>query len=329
MLRNPVVLIVLFLATVIVTAGALAPVLWYAGKAVAGWVEGRGLGGTPGLGWLAGKLGDSDFGRYFNRAFLFAALGWLWPFLRWMGVTRSALGLEPNRHRWQDYAGGFLVAAGLLLAMGAFFLWRGAYQWRVDPKLLSKLPRILMAAAVVPLIEEFLFRGVFLGMAMRAVRRIVAVVLVSAFFAVLHLVKPPDPLPDSLAAGEVGWSSGYAMMGIIFRSYGDPGRFVSEFSTLLVVGLILAWTRGFTRSLALPMGLHAGWIFGVGMFALVSRTSRGLRSGQWMVGEGGVRIPLIGENLKLGLAPLVVLVLTAGVIALLWRKRRLSDRRTR
>jgi membrane protease YdiL (CAAX protease family) len=326
--RNPVLLILLFLAAVMVTAGALAPLLWHGGKAVASWVEYRGLGGVPGLGWLAGKLADSDFGRYFNRAFLFAALGWLWPFLRWMGVTRAALGLAPNARRWRDYAGGFLVAAGLLLAMGGVFLWNGAYQWRVDPKLAGKLPRILMAAVVVPLLEEFLFRGVFLGMAMRAVRRVVAIVLVSGLFAVLHLVKPPDPLPEALAGGVVGWTSGFEMMGIIFRSYGDPGRFVSEFATLLVVGLILAWTRGFTRSLALPMGLHAGWIFGVGMFALLSRTSKGLRSGQWMVGEGSVRIPLIGENLKLGLAPLLVLLLTAGVIALLWRKRRAEDRGT-
>lgn len=320
--RHPVAMLLLFVAVVIVSAGALAPVLWAAGKAFAGMVETRGWREVPVVGWFGGKLAESDFGRYFGRAFLVSALGWLWPFLRWMGVGREGLGLEPNPRRWVDYVGGFVVASGMLLAMGGYFVWRGAYDWRIDPKLSGKIGRVLMSAAVVPVLEEFLFRGVFLGMAMRAARRGVAMVVVSGLFAVLHLIKPPDPLPASLANEPIRWWSGFEMTGIIFRSYGDLGLFVSEFATLLMVGLILAWARGFTKSLALPMGLHAGWVFGVGMFALVSRTSKGLRRGHWEIGEGALRVPLIGENLKLGLAPLVVLGLTAVVVGVLWRARR-------
>ena len=324
-LRHPVVQLLLFLAVVIVTAGLLAPLLWHGGRGLAGMIVSFKQQETPLLGWLGRKMAEADFGRYFNRAFLVAALGWLWPFLKWMRVSRAAIGLERNEQRAADFAGGFMAAAGLLLAMGFFFMWRGAYQWRVDPGFTGKLPRVLMSAAVVPVLEEFLFRGVFLGMALRAARPWAAILAVSGIFAVLHLVKPPDPLPASLASQPINWTSGFEMMSVIFRSYGDPGRFVSEFATLLAVGLILAWTRTFTRSLALPMGLHAGWIFGVGFFALLSRTSKGLRRGEWVMDFGGIKVPLIGENLKLGLAPLLVLSLTAVVIALAWRKRRKGE----
>jgi hypothetical protein len=61
------------------------------------------------------------------------------------------------------------------------------------------------------------------------------------------------------------------------------------------------------------------------MFALVSRTSKGLRRGHWEIGEGALRVPLIGENLKLGLAPLVVLGLTAVVVGVMWRARRRAE----
>src|SRR5688500_18311717 len=45
---------------------------------------------------------------------------------------------------------------------------------------------------VVALLEELLFRGTFLGVALRSSRPWTAILLFSALFAMLHLVKAPD-----------------------------------------------------------------------------------------------------------------------------------------
>ena len=50
--RHPVVMLLLFVAVVIVSAGALAPVLWSAGKAFAAMVESRGWREVPVVGWF-------------------------------------------------------------------------------------------------------------------------------------------------------------------------------------------------------------------------------------------------------------------------------------
>jgi hypothetical protein len=66
-----------------------------------------------------------------------------------------------------------------------------------------------------------------------------------------------------------------------------------------------------TRSLWLPIGLHAGWVFGIGFFAGVARASKTVRDDRLL--------PWIGETLKIGLVPLAVLVLTGCLLAWLVR----------
>jgi membrane protease YdiL (CAAX protease family) len=66
---------------------------------------------------------------------------------------------------------------------------------------------------------------------------------------------------------------------------------------LFVIGWILADARLLTRSLWLPIGLHAGWIFTAGAFNKIA-----LR--QQMI------LPWLGKNLLVGIVPLAVAGLT-------------------
>ncbi len=317
---NALLQMLCYLLAVFTLGALLAPLLYHGGKSLAAHLIHSGSAPSSPLGWLAGKLSDADFGRYFNRSFLICALGLLYPFLRWMRVTKHSLQLQPNPHALRHILTGFTLAAGLLLLMGAIFFLLGAYGWNKKLQLPTALLRAITTSTVVSLLEEYLFRGIFLGLALRASSRWPAIIGVSLFFAILHLVKPPEPLPPQLLSTPT-WTSGFTMLSCIIRDYGDPARFLSEVSTLLLVGLILAWARVRTHSLWLPIGLHAGWVFGVILFSAITRTSRALKNGHFNHDLGTTHIPLIGENLKLGLAPLLTLALTWALLALYLKKR--------
>ena len=57
------------------------------------------------------------------------------------------------------------------------------------------------------------------------------------------------------------------------------------------IGWILADARVLTRSLWLPIGLHAGWIFGSGAFSRVAR-------------QQTLALPWLGKNMLVGIVPL-------------------------
>jgi hypothetical protein len=67
------------------------------------------------------------------------------------------------------------------------------------------------------------------------------------------------------------------------------------FTTLFVIAWILADARLKTRSLWLPIGLHAGWIFANGAFSRAAHREH-------------LVLPWIGKSLMVGIAPLIVAV---------------------
>ena len=69
------------------------------------------------------------------------------------------------------------------------------------------------------------------------------------------------------------------------------------FTTLFLIGWILADARVRTRSLWLPIGLHAGWIFAAGVFNRVAH-------------RGILELPWLGKNLLVGIVPLGIAGLT-------------------
>lgn len=348
--------ILLFLAAVLALGALLAPPLYWAGKWIAGMAVSFKQNGTPVIGWIAHKLAAHQFDSYYNRAFLIAALGLLWPFLKWMRLPGDALGLEKNPQRTRHAVFGFLLAAGTLTLLTGILLVMRAYVLEEKIKWSSLIARALLSGVVVALLEEWLFRKVFLGIALRSSRRWVAIVLVSALFSILHLIKAPDIIAsephqrtaaleklrgpewafftDSLrtkpsatdwmidpqykefAHSRIGWTSGLQMTAAIFRRTFEPQRFCAEFLTLFAIGIILARARCATRSLALPIGLHAGWVVANVLCSGTTQSSAALNAGEFQIAG----LPLIGDQLKIGLLPLATLFVTA--LLLEWWLRR-------
>jgi membrane protease YdiL (CAAX protease family) len=114
----------------------------------------------------------------------------------------------------------------------------------------------------------------------------------SAVFSVIHFLKAPER--TSII---VTWTSGLNSVVHSFVRFGDLTLVAAMFTTLFLIGWILADARLFTRSLWLPIGLHAGWIFASGAFNRVAHREV-------------LALPWLGNNLLVGIVPLGVAGLT-------------------
>ena len=177
-----------------------------------------------------------------------------------------------------------LVCSFLLIATGKF-VFKMVMPW-------SSLVGVLGATIAVPLIEELFFRGLLLGILLRALRPTPAALFTSAFFAVLHFLKAP-----AATNAVVTWYSGFRSIANSFAQFADPMMVLALFATLFLIGWILADARLRTRSLFLPIGLHSGWILVAGLFGKLTR-------------RGAILLPWLGTNLLTGLLPLALGLIT-------------------
>lgn len=329
-LQSDVLKILAYVVAALLLGSLLAPWLYTLGKALAEVTQGKQTNGF--LEWLASACRKAEFPRFFNRALLLSALLLLFPLVRWLGMERgrqahrdtpwslrrpeTAMGtnegqpLKRNLRGPQQLLLGWVLAAGGLLLMGLILVQAGVFVWR-DASLLPgiapingwKVVRSAMGPAVfVSVIEEILFRGVLLGLFMRAMRSWPAIISVSLLFAFVHFLQPPAgvvvPDPESATAG-------FWLIWQIMGRFTQPLALFSGFATLTAVGLVLGCARWRTASLWLPIGLHAGWIFGVAVFKAIT----------W-VAPGGTPAAglLIGSTLREGLVPLVVILATGVVV---------------
>lgn len=237
-------------------------------------------------------LARYDFETFFHRALLIAAVVLLWPFLRLSKVrSRADLGLAANPRWGRDAFAGALLATIPLLCCGALLIALDIYSFRHNFAW-ARFGKMLVAAVTVPFIEETFFRGIVLGVLLKAGRRYVAILATSVIFSVVHFLKAPERTSTI-----VTWTSGWNSIAHSFEQFGDATMLIAAFTTLFLIGWILADARVLTRSLWLPIGLHAGWIFGNGVFNRLARQEM-------------LVLPWLGKNLLVGIVPLGVVCFT-------------------
>jgi uncharacterized protein len=263
--------------------------------------------------WLAESCGRAKLSRFFDRSLLLSSLSLLpWLVRRIQSVRKSDLVpvvvLAPSlgwKSASSQVTSGFLMAAvGLALLCGALVM-AGAYEAR---PLVGGAPRfvqkVILPSLVAASVEEWLFRGLLLGIWLRYTRPWSAILGTSVVFSLLHFLDPPAAF---LAGAETHPLAGFRLFGGILAHFTDPLFFVTDFATLLLVGGILGWARWRTGSLWFGMGMHAGWIMVLKScsFFYIAAPEHFLRP--WWV----------GSSLKSGILPLLVLSLTA-VISAWW-----------
>jgi len=262
--------------------------------------------------WLAHhgvltSLAEVPFRRFFHRSLLITAIALLWPTARWLRVPDArALGLKPNPHRLRDAGAGFAASFCMMSALASVMLALHVVKLRHHVHL-GDFTSIALSAVVVAFLEEWLFRGAILGLLARAMPPFPALFATSALFSILHFLKP-DHQATSQA---VGWLSGFALIPAAFADFREPWLVLGGFTTLFCVGWILGWSRLKTQSLWMPIGLHAGWVFGLKTFAKV--TERLLKA--------KATLPWFGETLYVGLGSVVAVLLTGVLVAVILRSR--------
>lgn len=332
-----------YVAATLVLGAILAPWLYQVGKGLAEVFrekEGNGL-----IQHVAAAADRADFPKFFDRALMLSALILLFPLTAWLRlgrapgsfrdtpwslrlpdnvvVTDRGQPLCRNPQGWWQFGTGALLAAGLLLLSGWLLLQAGCFMWKdaaastrgvpnkfvTEIDLLKSVTKVLPGALVVAMIEEILFRGVLLGIFLRAMRPAPAIALLSFLFAFVHFLQPP---PMARVADPEAAGAGFVLLGQIFSRFADPMSIISRFLILAAVGVVLAYARYRTASLWLPVGLHLGWVFGMGMF----------KAATWpVIGLPEVMRWLVGMSLLEGLLPLSVVVLTGMLVHLMTRPR--------
>lgn len=316
-MMHPAAKISLSVAVIILTGAILAPAMFFLGKGYAAWGAGNWVGSVPPLEFIRDAAERSGFNRYFNRAILLAAIIWLVPLWKWLARDRrdgacevAMIGFLPLDRRAAGHGLlGFALAAGLLAVLGWFLVNGGLFR-PADPPKWSAWSGALLAGVSVALLEEWFFRGLLFAILRRAWSTSKALIFLTLFFALVHFLKPPEGSEPDV----VTWWSGFGLLGAVFGGFGNVDFLLAEFAMLTAVGLVLGLAALRTGSLWLPVGLHAGWVFGLKWFGSVTATTKDLRAGEWL--------PWMGTNLKIGLFPLITVLVTGALALWITRARR-------
>jgi membrane protease YdiL (CAAX protease family) len=283
--------ILLYFVAVIVLGALLAPPLYWGAQALIA----RGM-----LRFLA----ETDFQKFFNRGVLIAAFALLWPMIRWLHVGGLRdLGLDRDAGSLHRIAAGFIISALCVAAMAGSYVAAEVYRWKKSLPW-GSIPPILLSSFVVAVLEEGLFRGGILGLLRRTMNSRAAIIATAAVFSAVHFLKPDE----TVEVPHVSWLSGFGLIPHVFHQFAEPLLLLGGFTTIFVLGLMLADVTVRTRSLWMAIGLHAGVVFVKMSFSKFTKR-------EW------AKLPWIGEELQIGLISVAVLLITWW-LARLWLRRR-------
>jgi membrane protease YdiL (CAAX protease family) len=271
---RPIRALLVYLLLVFVLGALFAPYLFWAIQFVAGHF--------PGLQHTA----DRPFHRFVNRSLLALALIGLWPFLRGLGIRSwRAVGFARTPSASSDlfvgFSWGFISLA--LVALISFSFGARRINPNLNlPLLVSGLFNALLSACVVAVLEEILFRGAILGSIRRAHSWSIALLLSSAVYAIVHFFHRPQ------SPTEIHWFSGFVILGRMLQGFVEPQMLFPGFLTLTVAGAILGLAFLQTGLLYRSIGLHAGWVFWLKFYGLLSLEQPLTAEYRWFWGSGQI-----------------------------------------
>lgn len=242
-LPRPCVLIVFFL-TIFLGAMALGPLLYF----------------------VLGFVHPVPFHRAMDRALLISAVAAL-------GLFWSRISLAQIWPLKQDILLrvllGYLMAVVTLQAMIGFNLALCGFTLVQLPwtKLLERIVLGIVAALLIPPLEETVFRGFIQMELMQSLGKKGGWLLAAFIFMLAHFLKVPVELDQQPVHA---WS-GVTALGDAFLPLMQGAFFCGRGLNLFLVGLILGGIFLRSGSLWLNAGLHSGWIFSLLLFTGLTR----------------------------------------------------------
>jgi hypothetical protein len=249
---RPIRFLLIFLLVVFAGGALLAPWLYWAVQAFGPRTA----------------LAHNPFHRFVNRSLLALALAGIWPLVRSLGMKSwRDLGLVHPRGQWHRLAEGLMLGFGSLACVAIIVL--AAQVRRLDPNLAAgtlavKLAGAATTAIVVSVLEELLFRGAIFGALRRVCDWRVALLISSMIYAMVHFMESAE------ITGPVRWTSGLELLPLMLRGFGDWGMVIPGFFNLTLAGILLGMAYQRSGNLYFSIGLHAGWIFWLKSYGLLT-----------------------------------------------------------
>lgn len=177
--------------------------------------------------------------------------------LRLRGREDWGYGL-PRAQFLRQAGAGFAIGLATMLPMSFAMVALGIYAPEGGPGFAALLRFAAAGAAVgviVALVEETMFRGLVFGAVLRESGFAAALAGSALFYSAIHFFARAR-----LGHADIGWDSGFELLGVALARFADPASIADAFVTLTLVGLLLALVRHRTGGIAAGIGLHAGWV---------------------------------------------------------------------
>ena len=311
--------VILFCTLTIIASAIASPWIYNVGMLLAEVGKSRAL--NPLLDWLANRCADAAFASFYNYTLLGCAIILVGPFIMWCKLSNQS-SLQPSkpwRIRLPTSANtrqngqalcrnpkaklhlviGFLIT-GSLVSISIYLLEMIAWFSFIQPAdYWGAIRSGLLSAIVITVVSEWLFRGILMGIFIRAMRPAMAMVFISLFYAIIYSLLPTG---NEIIANPDKADAGFRMIITIAENLLTPEKFTFSFMLLFSLGLVLAYARYRTASLWLPIGLHFGFIFPYQ--ALQQLTESGTQ-------HSPLSRLLIGADGRSGLLPFCLLLLSA------------------
>ncbi len=311
----------LYAALAVLGGACVAPLFFNAGKALAEVAAAKVTNGP--LEWLADRCRVADFPDFFETEVVVVAMILFVPFMdflcgsrglrggkfSWVGGVNGVCGgitgqeLVKNPRGPVQAVAGFAGVSGLFLLLAGILVLAGIFEMKsLGPPGVRVVARVLTTAWLLAAVQELLFRGIAMGVFLRAMRPGAALGLSALLFALVHLVHVPAGLnvADPEASGV-----GIELLRKIARQFLEPRFVLGTLMPLLALGGVLAYARWKTASLWLPTGLHAGWIFITGVAAAATVPA---------VNPNSPFRLLAGNSFHEGLVPLIGILIAGSLV---------------
>jgi membrane protease YdiL (CAAX protease family) len=206
------------------------------------------------------------FHRAMDRAFLVSAVAALIFF--WGRIRLTELWPPGRRAALQVAFGYGLAFVSAQMMIGLDLALRGFTSAHLSAgQIAARIGMALLAALLVPPLEETVFRGFVLGELIPKLGRRGACVIAALIFMLAHFLK----IPESLDHSAVHFWSGIGAVGAAFGPV-VQGAFLGWHGlNLFLIGLILGGVFLGSGSLWIGAGLHSGWIFSLLLFTGLTR----------------------------------------------------------
>jgi membrane protease YdiL (CAAX protease family) len=241
------------------------------------------------------------FPRIFDRTVMATVLvALIWSGRRLGFIPLLTSGFSNPGLNWTRALKGLVVSIAIIVILGASAVMLGATANGALGDAAARVPKYLLSAIVIAIIEEAFFRAFLLAGMRPEFRDRGALVISAVVYSLAHVVRSPA----KFYVTGFDATAGLVTLAHSFDQISYPATAVPVIVGLFLLGLVLGEAFILTRTVYLSAGLHAGFVLGSKLWPKLIENRAAIPA--WLGGAGP--LPLIG-GVAAWLAALALLAL--------------------